>query len=105
MPQNQLEQTDIHYLAQLAQLALTPEEEAHCLGHINKVLVQFEQMCALDTTGIVPLSHPLDSVPGQSLALRLMQDQPNQEAEQREANQCNAPAVAQGLFLVPKVLA
>lgn len=53
-------------------------------------------MRAVDTTGIVPLAHPVD-VTG-TMALRWRDDVVS-ESNQREANQQNAPAVESGLFL------
>jgi aspartyl-tRNA(Asn)/glutamyl-tRNA(Gln) amidotransferase subunit C len=58
-------------------------------------------MNAVDTTGIEPLAHPT-AVMG-TVALRLRDDVVS-EPNQREANQRSAPAVEQGLFLVPKVI-
>jgi aspartyl-tRNA(Asn)/glutamyl-tRNA(Gln) amidotransferase subunit C len=58
-------------------------------------------MRAVDTTGIEPLAHPFATV--QDVTLRLRDDQVS-EPNQREANQRSAPAVENGLFLVPKVI-
>jgi aspartyl-tRNA(Asn)/glutamyl-tRNA(Gln) amidotransferase subunit C len=55
----------------------------------------------VDTTGIEPLAHPLDSI--QSMSLRLRDDIAS-EPNNRDANQRTAPAVENGLFLVPKVI-
>ena len=55
----------------------------------------------MDTTGLEPLTHPVEVV--QAVALRLREDVAS-EANQREANQQSAPAVERGLFLVPKVI-
>jgi aspartyl-tRNA(Asn)/glutamyl-tRNA(Gln) amidotransferase subunit C len=58
-------------------------------------------MRAVDTTGLEPLAHPIETI--QEVALRLRQDVAS-EPNQREANQRSAPAVERGLFLVPKVI-
>ncbi len=58
-------------------------------------------MQGVDTTGVVPLAHPIEVV--QAMALRLRDDQAS-EPNAREANQRSAPAVERGLFLVPKVI-
>ena len=58
-------------------------------------------MRAVDTSGVIPLAHPVD-VTG-DIALRLREDVAR-EPNQREANQRSAPAVEAGLFLVPKVI-
>ena len=58
-------------------------------------------MRSVDTAGIEPLAHPLATV--QNIALRLREDRVS-EPNQRAANQRNAPALENGLFLVPKVI-
>ena len=60
-----------------------------------------EKMRAVDTTGIQPLAHPIEAI--QEVALRLRDDIAS-EPNQRQANQKSAPAVENGLFLVPKVI-
>jgi aspartyl-tRNA(Asn)/glutamyl-tRNA(Gln) amidotransferase subunit C len=52
---------------------------------------------SVDTEGIEPMSHALDVVQ------RLRPDEIT-EADQREVYQKGAPAVEQGLYLVPKVI-
>ena len=58
-------------------------------------------MSAVDTSGVEPLYTPLSAV--QEVTLRLRDDAVS-ETDQREANQRSAPAVEDGLFLVPKVI-
>ena len=58
-------------------------------------------MRAVDTQGIEPMAHPLAAI--QDVMLRLRDDVVS-EPNQREANQRSAPAVENGLFLVPKVI-
>jgi aspartyl-tRNA(Asn)/glutamyl-tRNA(Gln) amidotransferase subunit C len=50
------------------------------------------------------MAHPLDAMRNSpKMALRLRADAVS-ETNQREANQQSAPAVENGLFLVPKVI-
>ncbi|MBC7380562.1 MAG: Asp-tRNA(Asn)/Glu-tRNA(Gln) amidotransferase subunit GatC [Burkholderiaceae bacterium] len=93
--------SDIDRIANLARLALQPDEAGRMLGQINGFFDIVEQMRAVDTTGIEPLSHPVAAI--QDIALRLREDVAS-EPNQREANQQSAPAVERGLFLVPKVI-
>jgi aspartyl-tRNA(Asn)/glutamyl-tRNA(Gln) amidotransferase subunit C len=58
-------------------------------------------MSAVDTSGVEPLYTPLSAV--QEVALRLRDDTVT-ETDNRAANQRSAPAVEDGLFLVPKVI-
>jgi aspartyl-tRNA(Asn)/glutamyl-tRNA(Gln) amidotransferase subunit C len=93
--------SDIDRIANLARLALQPDEAGRMLGQINGFFDIVEQMRAVDTAGIEPLAHPVAAI--QDIALRLREDVAS-EPNQREANQQSAPAVERGLFLVPKVI-
>jgi len=93
--------TDIERLAHLARLGLQPKECTRLCSQLNDFFGIVEKMRAVDTTGIVPLAHPVDVT--SSMALRLREDVAS-EPNQREANQRSAPAVESGLFLVPKVI-
>lgn len=92
---------DIARIANLARLELSGAESERMLTQINGFFDIVEKMRAVDTTGIVPLAHPVAAV--QEVALRLRDDVAS-EPNQREANQRSAPAVERGLFLVPKVI-
>ena len=92
---------DIGRIANLARLELRPEESERMLTQLNGFFDVVEQMRAVDTTGVEPLSHPVAAI--QDIALRLRDDVVS-EPNQREANQLSAPAVERGLFLVPKVI-
>jgi aspartyl-tRNA(Asn)/glutamyl-tRNA(Gln) amidotransferase subunit C len=92
---------DIARVAELARLELRPDETERTLNQINGFFKLVEQMDAINTDGVEPLAHPA-AVLGQ-VALRLRDDIAN-EPNQREASQVSAPAVENGLFLVPKVI-
>jgi aspartyl-tRNA(Asn)/glutamyl-tRNA(Gln) amidotransferase subunit C len=92
---------DITRIARLARLDLDVAHSARMLDQLNGFFNIVGQMNAVDTTGIEPLAHPT-AVMG-TVALRLRDDVVS-EPNQREANQRSAPAVEQGLFLVPKVI-
>ena len=92
---------DIDRIAHLARLELSPEERPRMLDQLNGFFDTVEQMRAVDTTGIEPLAHPVQTIA--AIALRLREDVAS-EPDQREANQRSAPAVERGLFLVPKVI-
>ena len=95
---------DIQRIANLARLALQPDEEARMLDKINDFFGIVEQISAVDTSGVVPMAHPVDAMRNSpEMALRLRTDNVS-EPNQREANQKSAPAVENGLFLVPKVI-
>ena len=92
---------DIARVAELARLELRPDETERTLSQINGFFKLVEQMDAINTDGVEPLAHPA-AVLGQ-VALRLRDDIAS-EPNQREASQISAPAVENGLFLVPKVI-
>lgn len=93
--------TDIDRIAHLARLELSGDQREQMLAKLNGFFNLVEAMRAVDTTGVEPLAHPLAAV--QDVALRLRDDVVS-EPNQRQANQQNAPAVEDGLFLVPKVI-
>jgi aspartyl-tRNA(Asn)/glutamyl-tRNA(Gln) amidotransferase subunit C len=92
---------DVRRIAHLARLELQPEEEQAMLQQLNGFFAIVEQMSAVETSGVEPLYTPLAAV--QTGALRLREDVVT-ESDQRAANQASAPAVEDGLFLVPKVI-
>lgn len=96
-----LTSADIARIANLARLELKPLESERMLTQINGFFDLVEKMRAVDTTGLQPLAHPVATL--QDIALRLREDRVS-EPNQRDANQRSAPAVEQGLFLVPKVI-
>ena len=96
-----LQTADISRIANLARLALHNDERERMLTQLNGFFEIVETMRAVDTTGLTPLAHPIETI--QPVALRLREDLAS-EPDQREANQRSAPAVERGLFLVPKVI-
>lgn len=92
---------DVSRIAHLARLELSEAEQAALLGQLNGFFGIVEQMSAVDTRGVEPLYTPLSAV--QDVQLRLREDRVT-ETNQRELNQRSAPAVEDGLFLVPKVI-
>lgn len=93
--------TDVNRIAHLARLDLSATEQSLMLDQLNGFFSIVEQMGAVDTRGVEPLYTPLSAV--QTVALRLRDDAVT-EGDDRQANQRSAPAVVDGLFLVPKVI-
>ena len=93
---------DIARLSKLAQLDLNPQQAEDALDKLNSIFALVEQMKAVDTTGVTPLAHPIAAW-RDDLALRLREDQVT-EANHRDDYQKPAPAVQDGLYLVPKVI-
>lgn len=92
---------DVSRIALLARLELSEAEQTRMLAQLNGFFDIVERMRAVDTTGVAPLYTPLSAV--QDVTLRLREDAVT-ESDRREANQASAPAVEEGLFLVPRVI-
>ncbi len=87
----------IRHIAQLARIAVGGEDAEPVRERLNRVLELIDQLQAVDTASIEPMSHALDIV--QPLRADAVT-----ESEQRERFQAVAPAMAGGLYLVPKVI-
>jgi aspartyl-tRNA(Asn)/glutamyl-tRNA(Gln) amidotransferase subunit C len=88
---------DVKRIAYLARIAIDDIEAAAVLKQLSGIFALIEQMQAVDTTGIEPMSHAQDVV------LRLRDDIVT-ESDQHELFQSVAPQVEAGLYLVPKVI-
>ena len=96
-----LTKDDIARIANLARLELSDSESERMLSQMNSFFGIVEKMQAVDTSGVMPLSHPVAAI--QEITLRLRDDVIS-EPDNREATQRSAPAVEKGYFLVPKVI-
>jgi aspartyl-tRNA(Asn)/glutamyl-tRNA(Gln) amidotransferase subunit C len=92
-----LNSADIKRIAHLARIEVSDTEAEATLTKLTGILGLIEQMQAVDTKGIVPMSH------SQDVTQRLREDVVT-ETNQRELFQSTAPAVKEGLYLVPKVI-
>ena len=89
--------TDVYRIADLARIEIQTDEAEAVLEQLSNIFNLIEQMQAVDTTNVEPMSH------AQDMKLRLRQDVIT-EADQRELFQSIAPQVEAGLYLVPKVI-
>ena len=97
-----LELSDVKRIAKLASLELSEAEASSTLEKLNGFFSIAEQLKAVDTTGVAPLSHPIAArMP--ELCLRLREDLVT-ESNHREDYQKVAPATQDGLYLVPQVI-
>ena len=92
-----LSEDDVAKIAHLARLAMQPRETGSLGRELSSILDLVAQMDAVDTTGVSPMAHPLE------MAQRLREDVVTEE-NRRNLYQAGAPAVENGLFLVPKVI-
>jgi aspartyl-tRNA(Asn)/glutamyl-tRNA(Gln) amidotransferase subunit C len=88
---------DVKYVARLARIELTPEEEKLIGSQLGQVLDYIEKLKELDVDNVEATAHavPLINV---FRADEIQPSMPNEEALG------NAPAKAGGLFIVPKIV-
>lgn len=92
-----LDISDVKRIAHLARIEIDDAGAQIALQQLSGILGLIEQMQAVNTDGIEPMSH------SQDVTQRLREDVVS-EADQRELFQSIAPAVENGLYLVPKVI-
>jgi len=91
----------LHRIALLARIDVAGPEATGVTERLNRVLGLIDQLQAVDTRGIEPMSHPLDGLVTSGQRLRFDEvTEPDHRADYQEC----APAVEQGLYLVPKVI-
>ena len=88
---------DVERIALLARVEVSAAEVEQVLGPLTAIFGLIEQMQAVNTDGVEPMSH------AQDLVLRLRPDAIT-EPDRRALFQSVAPAVENGLYLVPKVI-
>ena len=88
---------DVKYVAHLARLSLSAEEEIQFGSQLTNILGYIEKLKQLDVSQIEPTAHavPLVNV--------FRKDEVRPSLSNEEALR-NAPAKANGLFLVPKIV-
>ena len=88
---------DVKYVAHLARIELTPDEETKLAAQLGGILGYIEKLRELDITGVEPTAHavPLVNV---TRADEVRPSLPHDEALR------NAPQKAGGLFVVPKIV-
>ena len=87
--------------AGLAKLKIDGDDAIEVAKRIGAILELVDQMQAVDTSNVEPMANSLDAVQ------RLRADdpiRPENPIETRDALQQIAPAIEEGLFLVPKVI-
>lgn len=88
---------DVKYVAYLARLELTPEEEQKYGAQLGQVLGYIEKLNQLDVSGIEPTAHAVPLV-------NVMRADEVKTSLPTERALMNAPAQANGLFIVPKIV-
>lgn len=92
-----LDRNEVEKIAHLARIALDEADVPATTAKLSGILALIDKMQAVDTCGVEPLAHPLETTQ------RLRADQVT-ETNQRDAYQQIAPATEAGLYLVPRVI-
>jgi aspartyl-tRNA(Asn)/glutamyl-tRNA(Gln) amidotransferase subunit C len=88
---------DVKYVAHLARLSLTPEEEQKIGAQLGSVLGYIEKLKEVDVSGVEPTAHAFPRV-NVTRPDEVRPSMPHEDALR------NAPAQANGLFIVPKIV-
>ncbi|MDH3761006.1 MAG: Asp-tRNA(Asn)/Glu-tRNA(Gln) amidotransferase subunit GatC [Gammaproteobacteria bacterium] len=92
-----LKPEDIRNIAHLARLHIDDADIEQYAADLSSILDLVDQMNQVDSSGVAPLSNPLD-------ATQRLRDDEVTESNQRDKFQSIAPDVEQGLYRVPKVI-
>ncbi|MEW5965751.1 MAG: Asp-tRNA(Asn)/Glu-tRNA(Gln) amidotransferase subunit GatC [Pseudomonadota bacterium] len=88
---------DVKRIAALARIEIDDAQAQATQAQLNTIFDLIATMQAVDTAGIAPMAH------AQEVTQRLREDAVT-ETDRRDAFQAIAPAVENGLYLVPKVI-
>jgi aspartyl-tRNA(Asn)/glutamyl-tRNA(Gln) amidotransferase subunit C len=88
---------DVKYVAHLARVALSPQEEERFSAQLSNVLGYIEKLQEVDVSDVAPTAHAFPLV-------NVMRPDEVRPSMSREEILSNAPAHANGLFLVPKIV-
>jgi aspartyl-tRNA(Asn)/glutamyl-tRNA(Gln) amidotransferase subunit C len=90
-------QDEIEKIAELARIRISGEEIGEVTQRITEILQMVDQLQSVDTSNVEPMANPLDATQ------QLRPDEVTQ-GNCRDDFQAIAPAVENGLYLVPKVI-
>ena len=88
---------DVHRIAHLARIEIDAGQAEEVRAKLDAIFGMINELAAVDTTGVVPMAH------AQDVTLPLRDDKVT-ESDSRAPHQRLAPAVEDGLYLVPRVL-
>ncbi len=88
---------DVARIAYLARIEIDAAQAEEMRAKLDAIFAMINELRAVDTTGVVPMAH------AQDVMLPLREDKVT-ETNHRALYQSGAPAVEDGLYLVPKVI-
>lgn len=92
-----IRQDEIEKVAELARIRISDEEIGQVTLRITEILRMVDQLQSADTLGVEPMANPLD-------ATQRLRPDAITEGDRRNEFQAIAPAVENGLYLVPRVI-
>lgn len=92
-----VDREEIEKIAELARIRIAADQTGEVAERITRILGMVDTLQAADTEGVEPMANPLD-------ATQALRPDAITEENRREAFQAIAPAVENGLYLVPKVI-
>lgn len=90
----------VRYVAELANLALTPEEVARMVHDLDGILTHMDKLNELDTASVEPMTQFL----AEAEPLATLREDAAGATLTNEAALANAPLAGAGHFKVPKVI-
>jgi len=88
---------DVYRIARLARLDIDAAHAEEVRAKLESIFGLIDQLTAVDTTGVAPMAHAQDAT------LPLREDVVS-EVDASDRYQALAPAVDDGLYLVPKII-
>jgi len=92
-----LSAADVQRIAHLARIEIDAAQAEEVRVKLDAIFAMINELNAVDTTGVVPMAH------AQDVRLPLREDVVT-ETDKHLLYQAVAPAVEDGLYLVPKVI-
>jgi len=92
-----LDNEEVGKIAHLARLHLSDDDNREVTRRISDILALIDRMRDVNTDSVEPLAHPFDAV-------QPLRPDRVTETNERDRLQTLAPAVQDGLFLVPRVI-
>ena len=88
---------NIEYVARLARIELSPEEQSRLSSQLGGILNYIEKLKEVDVTQVEPTAHAFPLV-------NVMRADEIRESLSHDQAMQNAPAKAGGLFIVPNIV-
>ena len=99
-----LTDTDVRYVANLANLSLTEEEIGQMVHDLGGILEQMDRLAEIDTEGIAPMAQVLYEAGEEASETATLRPDVERAPIGNELALANAPMSGAGYFKVPKVI-